>query len=198
MSNLTAILLFLASLGIFFGYINPAYRSLTERKELRERSITELRLERDRYADALEKTREIEQTRTGLLEKYNAIPAEDRERLEKLLPDHVDSVRLIIDVNNMAAQYGMTLRNITLLPSNAELAGQTLAIGPQEGLFKAVGLKFSVTGSYGDFRAFLRDLERSLRLTDVKTVSFVAGKEEYTYSVTLVTYTLNRTSHAAF
>lgn len=194
MSNVISTGLVVVSLAVFFGYINPTYGALTGKAELKERSISELKEEAKRYDDALTKTREIEKKRTGLLEKYNAIPLADRERLEKLLPDHIDSVRLIIDVNNIASQYGMTLRNITLTESDGQSpAASANAIGPQGQRYVAVGLRFGVGGSYDDFRAFLRDLEQSLRVVDVQTLSFGSGKEadEYSYSVTLATYKLS-------
>lgn len=192
MNNLISSGLIIVSLAIFFGYITPTYGTMTGNTELGQRSIVELKEERDRYSDALLKTREIEEVRKGLLTRYNAIPLEDRERLEKLLPDHIDSVRLIIDVNNIASQYGMTLKNISLTNSATEQASvSTMSLGPQEGLTVAVGLRFGIRGTYDNFRAFLRDLEQSLRVVDIKTISFGSMTEEYEYAVTLSTYKLN-------
>ena len=86
MSNLISIVLLIASVGIFFGYINPTYGAVTNKEDIKNRSIQELTAEKGRYTDALNKTREIETAQTGLLEKYSHIPLEDKERLEKLLP----------------------------------------------------------------------------------------------------------------
>ncbi len=211
MSNLISILLLIASVGIFLGYVNPTYSGITGATVLKDKSIAELKVQRDEYADALQKTREIEQVRTGLLEKYNHIPLEERERLEKLLPDHIDSVRLIIEVNNIASTYGMTLKNIGLTDSDLAQKSSTAltpalsgalitdgTIGPQEKHVKPVGLKFNVSGSYDNFRAFLKDLESNLRLVDVVAVTFSAGKEGLPdYSVTVSTYRLvfNKNEH---
>ena len=193
MSNLISTILLIASVGVFFGYINPTYGAQTGAVDIREKSIRELKEERANYADALNKTREIETVRIGLLEQIANIPTEDRERIEKLLPDNIDSVRLIIDVNNIASQYGMTLKNIGFTGSATEnpSGASSNTIGPQSGLFKEVGLKFSVSGSYDNFRSFIKDLERSLRLVDVMSVSFVASETVYDYSVTISTYRLN-------
>ncbi|MSU56080.1 MAG: hypothetical protein EXS51_02100 [Candidatus Taylorbacteria bacterium] len=192
MNNLISSTLIIVSLAIFFGYINPTYGAMTGNAELGKRSIAELEEEYTRYSDALLKTREIEEVRKGLLTRYNAIPLEDRERLEKLLPDHIDSVRLIIDVNNIASQYGMTLKNISLTNSATEQTNTSSpALGPQEELTKAVGLRFGIKGTYDNFRAFLHDLEQSLRIVDIKTISFGSVAEEYEYAVTLSTYKLS-------
>lgn len=193
MSNIISTCLLIASVGVFFGYINPTYGAQTGKTELKEKSIRELRDESVQYSDALEKTREIEKVRTGLLEKYNGIPIEERERIEKLLPDHIDSVRLIIDVNNIASQYGMTLKNIGLTGSETTkpVEGTSGAIGPKTERIKSVELKFNVSGAYDDFRSFIKDLERSLRLVDVISVSFIANDTSSAYSVALSTYHLN-------
>ena len=199
MSNLISIFLILASVGVFFGYVNPTYRAITGNIELSERSISELKEERGRYIDALNKTKEIEQARTGLLEEYARIPADGREKLEKLLPDHIDSVRLIIDVNNIAAQYGMKLKNISLTQSDKAAAlAASLALGPVEEHFKSVGLKFGVEGSYDNFRSFIRDLEQSLRLVDIETVSFSSREDLYEYVVAVSTYRLSADTANSF
>src|SRR3989338_7722833 len=130
MSNIISTILPISSLGVFFGYINPAYGALTGAQELTGRSVKELKEERSRYIDAMNKTREIEDARKGLLSKYNGILIEDRERIEKLLPDHIDSVRLIIDINNVASQYWMTLKNITLTGVETRQSPASSNIGP--------------------------------------------------------------------
>lgn len=191
---MVAIGLILASLGIFFGYIHPAYGGANEGADIRAKSVKELKEEQARYVDALAKASDIEERLSGLLAVYNKIPADDREKLEKLLPDHIDSVRLIIDVNNIASQHGLTLRNITLTeePGRAPQG----SVGPSEKKFSKVGLRFAVSGSYESFRSFLEDLERSLRLVDVETLGFTAkedpvtGASDYDFSVVIATYKL--------
>lgn len=201
MNNLISILLLVASLGIYFGYSRPTYSGVTLSTNLEGRSIAELKEERARYLDALEKTREIEEVRIGLLKEYNKIPDASKEKLEKLLPDHIDSVRLIIDVANRASQYDMTLKNIGLIDSDSD-SGQENAsetIGPQEGNTKTVGLKFNVAGSYDNLRAFIKDLEISLRLVDVSDLTFNAGSDgSIDYAFTISTYRLAFTKNANF
>ena len=187
MFNIVSIILILISAGLFWGYVNPTYRKVTGSSVLEEKSVQELRTDRLRYATALTKTREIEVARTGLLEKYNNIAEEDRDKLQKMLPDHVDSVRLILDINNIAAQYGMTLKNITL----TDVGGEEETLGPQEIRVEPVEFKFSVSGTYDTLRSFLVDVERSLRLIDVRTLTFAAVETgAYDYTVTIVTYRL--------
>ena len=55
-----------------------------------------------------------EQLKQSLLSRFNAFKTEDLDRLRKLLPDHVDNVRLILDLDNLAARHGMALQNVVI------------------------------------------------------------------------------------
>ncbi len=194
MSNLTSILFLLAAAGLFFGYINPAYGGTTGAADTSKKSVVLLRALRSQYDDALQKAREVEEARTGLLQAYNAIPAADLKRLETLLPDYLDSVRFIIDINTLASGYKMTLKNVSVEDTGlakTKQNGSASAIGPLPKTFQSIGITFTVSGSYDNFRSFLRDLEQSIRLADARKVSFSARPDgSYDFSVTIDTYRL--------
>ncbi|GEM_PF-253251 len=227
MNVIAPIILILASVGLFLGYINPTYTATTGSADPAEKSVTELQSEEKDYTDALTKTRQIELVREGLLTKFNALAPSDKDRILKLLPDHIDSVRLIIDINNIAARYGMSLSSITLsAPGTASAAagnknqasaaagspsqaasGQAVSqgIGPDNSLYDSVKLGFNVAGSYENFLQFLTELQESLRVVDITSLSFSAGRasgqssgaqsqtgtsDTYTYSMTIRTYYL--------
>lgn len=222
MNLIIPIAFLLASAGLVAGYIQPVWSGVTGggSTELSGKSIAELHaVERD-YNEALLKTREIEVVRDGLLAKHNSIAVGDKEKLHKLLPDHIDSVRLIIDINNIASRYGMSLSNILLSAPGVQSATQKTAVGqerasvdaaalstgsPGSVTFDSVRLSFSVTGTYTNFVEFLKKLEASLRIVDITALSFVAARapqggsavsqgqgvsDTYTYSVTVRTYYL--------
>lgn len=192
MANLVSIILILASVGLFLGYINPTYTADTGSLENTKKSVKELQVEEKDYQDAINKTKEIERIRDSLNDKFKTIQKSDVDKLSKLLPDHIDSVRLIIDINNIANRFGMSLRNISLSVSGAEKvktttpASQTSEvrapgnsatgiIGPDDKKFGSAQLTFSVFGSYENFAQFLREMERSLRIVDVTSLSFKAS-----------------------
>lgn len=178
MRTLLPVLFVVIAGGIFFGFIDPAYNR-----------IQELRGEEAQFDQALTRSKELQSVRDQLLSRYNTFSQSDLERLEKLLPDNVDNVRLILDVDTLSAAYGMRLRNVALESNESRSArGQ---VGSGESRHDSLILSFSVTGSYDTFRSFLEDLERSLRLVDVGTVSFSgAASGIYDYSVALKTYWL--------
>lgn len=215
MSNITPIILILASIGLFFGYINPTYTGVTGAINTADKSIQELRVEENGYKEALNKTREIELVRNGLLARFNDLKESDKEKITKLLPDHIDSVRLIIDINNIAAEYGMSLSNIILTasgvlptPKTGMSASAATFVGPDERQYDSIKLGFTITGTYENFIQFLKEIEESLRLVDVTSLAFSSAKlatpvsgqgvavssvpvsNLYTYTMTIRTYYL--------
>ncbi|MEK7575214.1 MAG: hypothetical protein AAB511_03220 [Patescibacteria group bacterium] len=210
MNIIAPIILIIASVGLFFGYIDPTYTKITGSVEPAGKSIMELQAEEQNYINALTKTADIDRVRTGLASQFTALDRGGVEKLEKLLPDNIDTVRLIIDINNRAAKYGMSPSNITLsVPGalsassnrNSSTAATAMTVGPDDSLYGSVKLSFNVTGSYDNFLRFLQELEVSLRIVDITSLSFKAYTppasatsevvaDEYTYSMTIRTYYL--------
>lgn len=177
MSNIVSIVLILASLGAFFGYIDPTYAE-----------IKELSASKTAYTRALNNSKQLQAERDKFLQKYNAVPASDREKLLKLLPDNIDNVRLIIDIDEMARTYDMPIGDFAA-DASSEAPG---VIGAGQADYGTLTLSFSVTASYDTFLAFMRDLERSLRIIDITSIAFSANdtSQVYDYSVTIKTYWL--------
>lgn len=167
-------ILFLGIAGaIFFLYINPTYAGLQG-----------VLAEQAQYDAALSRSRELQDVRDQLLSRYNTFPQDDLARLQKLVPDHVDNVRLILDFDSMATKYGMRVRNVVIeAPSER---GSRDQLGPDDTPYESVILSFNVSGSYDTFRQYLGDLEKSLRLVDVVGLSFTSnetGIYEFTFHI---------------
>ncbi len=178
-------LLFLVIAGsIFFLYIAPTY------------SVVQASLAQEaQYNEALSKAQQLQSERDQLLARYNTFSQTDLDRLDKLLPDSVDNVRLILDLDSMASRYGMRVRNVSIdstdnTPSGAGSAN-TQQIGPSGQAYESVIMSFTVSGTYDVFREYLADLEKSLRLTAVIGISFVPNDTGiYDFTVQLKTYWL--------
>lgn len=183
--------------GVFFWYIDPTYKG-----------IQELEAQNVRLDEALEKARELQAVRDELLSRYNTFAAEDISRLQKLLPDNIDNIRLVLDVDTIAAAYGLQITDfgIATEEEGAASTGQTASAPtttsvPEEGEATAdpegvnsVLLQFSVNATYQQFLTFTRDLEKSLRLVDIVLVELNAASADtgvYSYRVTIKTYWLN-------
>ena len=176
------------SIGLFLVYTNPTYTN-----------IGTLRTRIAEYDQALYNSQELLHVRDQLTSQYNGISADDRARLSKIMPDNVDNIRLIIDIQRIASQYGMLPRDISFEPIKKDSTERTQALvsGQLPDSKKNYGsfdLSFSVSGTYQNFLLFLNDLEQSLRVVDIESVSFsadsVSNPNTFKYVIKIRTYWL--------
>ena len=173
--------LVIAAVGLFVVYTNPTYQE-----------VKALSVQASSYDDALDKAQELRRTRDQLLSKRNTFKEEDIKKLERVLPDNVDNIRLIIDINNVASRHGLSLKDVAIGSVGAGTsAGRSLSVTSGGETIGSVEVGFSVQAGYDDFLAFLRDLEHSLRIVDVQRLDFSVGEgTEFEYSLTIRTYWL--------
>lgn len=179
MRFIAPILLLIISGLIFFLFIDPQYK---DAKELRAKDAE--------YTAALYKTSELRNQLEQKLAAANNIDEADRQKLVKMLPNNIDNVQLILDLDNIASRYGLVVRNIKV---DQATAGQGV-IGEDTRAYGTVRASFTVTARYEDFKSLLDDLEHSLRIIDVDGIAFNslngASPEFSDYSVTFKTYWL--------
>jgi Tfp pilus assembly protein PilO len=113
--------------------------------------------------------------RDQLLAKYNSFSPQDLSKLQSVLPDNVDNIRLIIDIDNIASQHGLSLSNVQLGDLSGSSAQSSGAVGASSGPVGSVEVGFTVTTDYNTFLAFLQDLQHSLRIIDVDSITFNAS-----------------------
>lgn len=172
---ITPIFLLIASAGLFFGYVDgqlAAYK--TKAAELAQ------------YQNALDKATQLDYRKEELRNQANAISEADRTRLAKMLPSTVDSVRLIIELDGIAARYGLSLKNVLINKADGkQVLGTTNPFG-------VLSMSFDITSGYNTFLNFLRDLERNQRIADIEMLAVKTDDKTnlYTYSVSLKTYWL--------
>lgn len=175
-------ILVIAGIGLFVAYTNPTYQRTKA-----------LESQRAAYDDALTKSQQLRSERDKLLSKRNTFPADGIQKLERMVPDNVDNIRLIIDINNIAARHGLSLKNVALgTVSDSSTPRSALAAGASGDALGSVDLGFGLAASYDDFLAFLLDLEHSLRIVDVEKISFRTGTSNlYDFTVSIRTYWLH-------
>ncbi|MDP2648620.1 MAG: type 4a pilus biogenesis protein PilO [bacterium] len=179
--------------GMFFFYTKPTYDALQATRD----QIAQ-------YNSALAKATELQQLKQTLLSRYNSFDPQDLARLQNMLPDSVDNIGLILDLDNLARRHGLALENVyTSTPSNVSSASTPIsAIGGSGKKYDSLTLKFSTNGTYDNFLKFLADLEASLRIVEITSLSLAAGDATqaasaggasapvYQYDITLRTYWL--------
>lgn len=195
--NITAIILIVLAVGAYLTFTRA-----------RLADIKAVQAVNDQYVSAIASADQLIKVRDSVLKDYNALKDEDRERLDMMLPNTVDNIRLIIDLNSVALRHGFSLRNIKAVASSVANKSATPVPQPQDtsrGQDKAgvsiptpvldtVTVSFSVTAPYQQFIDLLRDLEANLRVMDVTRLSVVAGQApgSYDFNVELKTYWLRQ------
>lgn len=179
--KISPIILILVSVGAFFAFIQPRYESLLKEKVLA-----------DEYADTFDNSTLLLNKRDDLLkEENNSFNPEDLVRLKKMLPDGVDNVRLILDIDGIANRYGLSIRNTRVGQDISTAGGQGTLSSVQP--YGSISLSFSVSASYATFLKFLNDLERSLRLVDIVSLQVKADRPDfYNFDIVLKTYWLKK------
>jgi Tfp pilus assembly protein PilO len=201
MKFIFSISLIIISGVLFFSIVNP----------LRS-DISQLSTEVKTYNIALNNSTELQKTRDNLVDTYKHIVKEDKDRLERFLPNTVNNIRFILELERIANLHSMSIKNIkfdsvktqeaksnTINPSSTAPAGKTVVTASDPSAMLPYGVfpvEFSTDANYDTFALFLKDLEHNLRLVDIKSVSFAvpdkAGTNPsiYTYTLKVETYWL--------
>ncbi len=168
------ILLLISSLALFFTFTDKKYK---EAKVVKAEVAS--------YDNALDNSKELQKIRDQLLLRYNNILDSDRKRLELLLPDNIDNIRLILDIDTIASRYGIVIKDLRFSPP----PNDSESFDPVVPKIKSLDFSFSVSSDYITFLTFVRDLESSLRIMDIVQINF-AGQESASQSFTNRTLTI--------
>lgn len=179
MKSLTPIILIAVAVGLFFWQINPTYKK-----------VKELRVEAAHYNEALDTAKELEDLRAKLAKTLSDFSKADLAKLETFMPAHFDSVRLVLDINGIAAKYGIAPRDISIAEAGtAKGAAGSTAIK----LYNTATLKFMFNSTYANAVKFLKDMESSLRLIDIAAIQIKpSDKGGYDFGMTINTYWISR------
>lgn len=174
-SRILPALALIVAIAIFFIYVNPTWSGkIVEAKTA---------IASDDQALAAATTYTTQQNQ--LAAARNEIDPANLARLNTLLPDSVDNVGLILDLNALAARSGLTLSNIDVMTNAASTGSDTNAAGtvPSSGTdpIGSVSLSLSAVGSYSALKTFLVGVEKSQRLLDVQDL-IIRGSDTGVYN----------------
>ncbi|HEY1041158.1 MAG TPA: hypothetical protein VGE63_00325 [Candidatus Paceibacterota bacterium] len=184
--SIISILVMALSVGIFILVGKPAYDEIALLKE--QKTV---------ISAAGETAKSLQASWGDLVNRYNAVSDTDKERLELMTPSFVDNVKLMIEIEELAKKHKLSLKDIDIDKDKETQSGSVQDVSNAE---KSIGIKFKVTGKYQDFLGFLAELEYSLRVVDVKSLSFRPERgtvkdlkkpiDYYSYDVEVTTYWL--------
>lgn len=179
MSRISTIAYIVLALAIGYAFI---YSSLGD--------INSLSDQKQKYLDSMDMITTIENKKAELQTKFDQIPAADKENIDTVLPNSLDFVKLVSQIDAVASGYGVSITNISLKENGSPSGGTIDTAAPAKPYSSAV-IGFSFNASYDKFNAFVGNLEKSLRILDIKSVRLQSNDNgTYSYDVEFETYWL--------
>jgi Tfp pilus assembly protein PilO len=184
MKSFLPIILIVVSVGLFFFQVNPLYSD-----------VKTLRAEATQYDEALKMAEQLKKIRIDLAHTLVSFSVSDLARLDHFLPRNLDTVRIIMDIDAIAARSGVRLTQLDVAdpaPATASKTNPSAVAG--KGGYNTVDILLSFTGFYDQGQLFIEDLQRSLRLLDSTGLSIKPGTTPgyYIFTMNLQTYWINR------
>ena len=195
MRFIVPLLLIGLSIAGFFILVSPKYEE-----------VVALKAQVSAYDKALSNSKSLEDERDKLVKKSNDISKVNKEKIHKMLPDSIDNIRLILEIEELASVYGMSLKDVRYEDEKKAEEGkpeivQAGAIDPYANEDYGIwDLEFTTAGSYSNFINFTKDIEKNLRLVDISSVKFSSitssssksstPTDNYTYTFKIKTYWL--------
>lgn len=168
MRSIIPIILICASIAGFIFYVMPMYSE-----------VNTLRTDVASYDQALSNSKDLQETRDNLIASYKVIPKEDKDRLNRFLPNTVNNIELILEIQHIASKHNLSIKNISFVPPTAESAESPETTKTTKNTksqsasnFGTFDLDFKTRSDYATFKLFMADLEQNLRLIDIVSVSF--------------------------
>ena len=157
--------------------------------------------------ETLQKSSTIEQLINETGQSLKNVPEENLSRFATFLPQTIDDIRLANNIQHLGYTDNVVLENIKVTKEGGvSETTTTTGRGAQDVLssnkkYNTTKVSFSLTAPYGVFLVFLNDLETSLGLIDVTSLSFAlepnttggiitTGPPLYRYTIEAVTYSL--------
>lgn len=168
-------------LALSIGY-TFAYSSIGE--------LSTLLGKKEGYIQSLEMVNNIESKKNELLTKFNNIPAADKKDIGTILPDSLNFVELVSQIDAVAAKHGISIKSVTSKEVNP-MAGDSIEEAKPQKPYASAIVGFAFDSSYDRFNAFMDELEKSQRILDIKSIKLIAKDDGiYSYNVEFETYWL--------
>jgi Tfp pilus assembly protein PilO len=185
---ISSVILIIGALGLFLTFTKPRYDAIEFTKE-----------EIKTIENALSQVDQFQALTSEKTAKAAEITQGERDMLAKFLPQNIDNVKLIIEMRSLAEVRNLEITNIGIDSNeapdsaNSEEGGGNLSLRDSVGggQYNEVNMSFNVEASYREFKTLLEDLERSLRLIDIQSITTSQGSEgRLNHSVKFKTYWL--------
>lgn len=184
-SSVTSLLFLVGTFVAFFNFVQPAYREMAALKG-QLASLERFKIEQGAMLQSVK----------SLINIYNE-SQEVRDTVSLALPlrpsvaEAVAQINGLVTNNNLTAySYGLSGVSEPVLSEEArrQLGTGGIVIQPAS----PISFNLRLSGSYEDFKNFLKQLETNVRIFDVKTLTLQpaaqSSQDLYSYDLTVVAY----------
>jgi hypothetical protein len=175
---LLPILLLGVAVGLLFMYSLPQYEILKTKQA-----------EKAAYESALDQGAEILALKEDLRIQYDSFSQDDRLKLQKILPDEADTIGAILETDDIAAENGVVITSVDDTPPSTNSRSEVRVRND----VSRSHATYEMSSDYQSFVNFLTELERSLRITDLSSLSFGVSDREAGSS--LIDFTLDTNTY---
>lgn len=181
-SPLLPLLALLVAIGIFFAYVSPVWNG----------KVAAARAAIAQDVVALDAAARYTERENQLAAERNAIDPAALAKLDAFVPDSVNNVRLILDLNALANRSGLALTSIDVASGQQNGASAPASAMPAPpNPVGSIDMDIAASGTYSAFQAFLEGIEMSQRLLDVRDITIKSSDTGvYTYKLTVRIYWL--------
>ncbi len=166
------------AVGLFFGYVSPLWNG----------KVADAKAAIADDNKALESAKRYVERQNQLATERDAIDPAALARLETFLPDSVDNVGMILDLDALGTRSGLALTSIDVA-KDSQATSATAAV-PSDPV-GTIDLTLAAEGTYAALQSFLDGVERSERLLDVRDITVTGSNTGvYDYNITLRLYWL--------
>lgn len=194
MKFITSIILIAAAIAFFIFFTKPQWVELkANRVEVEKLNIAE------------QNAKNLKERIDGLQKIRNNISTADADKIQRMIPNNVESVKLIIDFDNMLQAMVKERGTLALYESKANLSSGKVSIENPKIVLNVnassedidttqlgvADFSFTVALTYADFMDFLKRIEYSTRIFDVQSISFTTSNDNKTTNPNDIIYNFN-------
>lgn len=184
MHRVFPILLILLAIGLFVAYTNPTFSGPVADAQAKIRS----------YDSAIQAAEKFKKREGELALELGSLNEEQLKRLNVFLPDNVNNIQLILDLDVLASKSGVSLSNFSIGEQGADGSAvtreQDIPLNSDE-VVDSIDITVTAEGTYLAFQTFLTAIEKSLRPLDIVGLTITAKDTGvYTYDLTFRIYWL--------
>lgn len=136
------------------------------------RELSDLKAQAVSYKETLDSMEKMKELRDGLLRQYNSISADEKDKLSKMFASSLNEGELMVMFDDITKASSLTLTDISFQPISEDT---------NSALYNAYNINMNITGTYNGFKNFLKNIEKSLLITDINSITLNTDSSESSF-----------------